>query len=132
MPTAIPAGIAAIKAASFATIMTGVAVAGAAVQAVGMVTGSKTLQKIGGIGSMVGGLGMGASMLAGAGSATAGAAAAGAGAKGSAVGGSLFAKGANQLNAAQGTLSAGGGLFSSGANQLNAANAARAHQDTRG
>lgn len=60
--SAVSAGVAAMGGIS--GIATGLSVAGAAVQAVGMVTGSKTLQKVGAVTGMVGGLGAGAGMLA--------------------------------------------------------------------
>jgi hypothetical protein len=44
--------------------MTGVSIASSAIGVIGMATGSKTLQKIGMFGGMVGGLGQGASALA--------------------------------------------------------------------
>jgi len=119
MPAALPAVAVAMKGLTVAKLAAGAVMAGSAISAVGMITKSKTLQKIGGMTALVGGLGMGASALAG------GFGGAAAGAGGAATGGSLFAKGANQLNAAAGAGGAatGGSLFAQGANQLNAAGA---------
>lgn len=121
MPAAIPAAAAVATtatASTLGTLATGAVLAGTAVQAVGMITKSKTLQKVGGITSMIGGLGMGANALMGG-------TAAATGASGAATGSSLFAKGANALNSAGQAATAGaatgGGIFAEGASKLNAA-----------
>lgn len=59
--SAVTAGVSAMGGLS--GLATGLSIAGSAVQAVGMLTGSKTLQKVGAITGMVGGFGMAGSAL---------------------------------------------------------------------
>jgi len=69
MPPLAAVGMAAVEAVggmTLAGLATGASIVGTGLQLVGMATGSKTLQKIGGGMSLVGGLGQGASALRGA------------------------------------------------------------------
>jgi len=59
--SAIAAGVSAVGGLS--GLMSGVAIVGGAMQAVGAITGSKALTNIGGIASMIGGVGSGVGML---------------------------------------------------------------------
>lgn len=66
LPALIGAAVEAVGGMTLAGLATGASIVGTGLQLVGMATGSKTLQKIGGGMSLVGGLGQGANALRGA------------------------------------------------------------------